>query len=101
MVPTDNEVPADLLARIPQEVPINSHTRGMSGSMSGSMRNSAEKLLGEKPATLLKNFRKWKAAYWSARPGSNRRPSAWECDEGRETALAFVLGVEIGVFKGS
>jgi hypothetical protein len=28
---------------------------------------------------------------WSARPGSNRRPSAWECDEGRETALVFVL----------
>jgi hypothetical protein len=28
---------------------------------------------------------------WSTRPGSNRRPSAWECDGGRETALEFVL----------
>ena len=38
---------------------------------------------------------------WSARPGSNRRPSAWECDGGRETAQIFVLAAEIGVFKGS
>ena len=28
---------------------------------------------------------------WSARPGSNRRPSAWECDGDRVTALVFVL----------
>jgi len=41
------------------------------------------------------------AVCWSARPGSNRRPSAWECDESRETALVFVLEVEIGVFKSS
>jgi hypothetical protein len=47
---------------------------------------------------------------WSARPGSragfarealaerssaaSRRPSAWECDGGRETALVFASGVE-------
>ena len=52
---------------------------------------------------------------WSARPGSragfarlalaerssaaNRRPSTWECDGDRETALVFSSGVEIGVFK--
>jgi hypothetical protein len=27
-------------------------------------------------------------------------PSAWECDGGRETALVFVIGAEIGFFKG-
>jgi hypothetical protein len=46
--------------------------------------------------------------YWSARPGSNRRsmrlrrprPSAWECDGSRETALVFISVAEMGVFKG-
>jgi len=33
----------------------------------------------------------WLHESWSARPGSNRRPSAWECDESRETDLVFVL----------
>jgi len=38
---------------------------------------------------------------WSARPGSNRRPSAWECDAGRETALVFASETEIGLFRSS
>ena len=51
-------------------------------------------------------YYRWRKEYggrspWSARPGSNRRPSAWECDGGRETALVFASGVEIGVFKVS
>jgi len=32
--------------------------------------------------------------------GSAFSPSAWECDEGRESAEVFASGAETGVFKG-
>jgi hypothetical protein len=57
MAPTDNEVPADLLARISQEVPINSPYLWA--------ERFDEKLGGEtvrrEVGNVVKNFRKWKA----------------------------------------
>jgi hypothetical protein len=76
-------------------VKIWSQTRLM-GELSSTRRTSQTIQLSDALAVVER-----RKCEWSARPGSNRRPSAWECDWSRVTALVFAPGVEIEVLKGS